>query len=207
MKNWWRTDEELMMNSWLHLDPCGHILTHLVKGWLSIKLLRTHKAISGLDWTGLDWMDHWTTSPLEHRSLSGANKIWHPHPTGKLLIWSFQIGLIKIWMKNIWQPITTNCTIIRTDTHLFVLNGAAKVYKRKDNLLANYIIYWPKWLTHMLWFECRIVGNISSWPIIQYSELTHMLWQFLSHLPLLTKVWTVVNALEVQSHRQAAAVT
>ena len=25
--------------------------------------------------TGRDgWMDHWTTSPLEHRSLSGANK-------------------------------------------------------------------------------------------------------------------------------------
>ena len=26
--------------------------------------------MDGLDWIG--WMDHWTTSPLEHRSLSGA---------------------------------------------------------------------------------------------------------------------------------------
>ena len=72
-------------STWLHLAPLGSTWLQLVPpwlhwvrlgqfawGWLPINLLRRHKFTRVWDWMG--W-DHWTTSPLEHRSLSGANKM------------------------------------------------------------------------------------------------------------------------------------
>ena len=59
----------LATNRPLHLAPLGQSGSVCLR-LAPIKQLRTHKSYKWTDWTG---RDHWTTSPLEHRSLSGAN--------------------------------------------------------------------------------------------------------------------------------------
>ena len=85
MNRWW-TDDEQMMNRWWTDDELmvwsGLTWSGLVSlgqagsVWFS---LATHQTVKNtqtykwMDWIGWIGRDHWTTSPLEHRSLSGAN--------------------------------------------------------------------------------------------------------------------------------------
>ena len=66
--------------------------------WLSIKHIKTPKSLCWMERiTEPTSLDHWTTTPLEHRSQSGAKKYAYLFKAGKQQVDSCGLSAIRYW--------------------------------------------------------------------------------------------------------------